>query len=106
MRKPAFAAILDEKFDMKIFVDAAVCFTPDRYRFVGTHERSKSASRGWYWHRMARSRLRTFTLLFPWWGNNGIPPEPARPNARPRPAASGLRVAENGIPRRLDGCWS
>jgi hypothetical protein len=47
MRKPAFAAIIDEKFDMKIFVDAAVCFTPDRYRFVGTHERSKSASRGW-----------------------------------------------------------
>jgi len=26
MRKPAFAAIIDEKFDMKIFVDAAVCF--------------------------------------------------------------------------------
>jgi hypothetical protein len=26
MRKPAFAAIIDEKFDIKIFVDAAVCF--------------------------------------------------------------------------------
>jgi putative transposase len=45
-----------------------------------------------YWHRMARSRLRTFTLPFPWWGSNGIPPEPARPNARPRPAASRLRT--------------